>query len=199
VLTTSPQLAQVCQKIKNKNKFNQSNPHETKTMIGKLNIEINFPILILVGGTANVYISKEEYTICKREHIEILKQVQEILIDAQGNSYTRTEIIPLENINKLNGFSMKHLGFGYCYVERNVAKLTTMTATELKIEAKQLLQWQLANKIKEQEQIQRLAPMLDTITEREDILRYLFYFAEPSYFETPLAFVGLLDQQTTIP
>jgi hypothetical protein len=111
--------------------------------------------------------------------------LNEFIIDAKGNYYKRKEITSLGYINILGGFSLKFAGFGVCYVDKKLEKLNELTIEELKAKCKSIIKSKKSFYNATDINIKQLEKQLETVDNREFILDYLFFFAEPSYFDLP--------------
>lgn len=108
-------------------------------MKGKINIELKFPIIVSVDGEYSVSMNIDEYTILPKKHITELIHYKEFIIDLDGNLYNRTEIIPIQLINRFCGFSFKFGKFNVCYVEKIIEKIGSITEEGLKKECKKII------------------------------------------------------------
>jgi len=152
---------------------------------GKINIQIPFPIILLVETEVSVVQTLKDYLVCKKSYIPILRNLEETLIDSQGNLYKRVGVSPLGFINVLAGFRFKYAGFGVCYVAKEIEKLGLISGEELKKKGEQIIKHKKGFYNETTLEIERWKAEFDMLRDREDILRYLFYFASPSHYNNP--------------
>lgn len=154
-------------------------------MKGKTNIELSFPIISIIGKDVEVMKGLDEYTICLKSFIPNLNKLNEYIIDSQGNFYKRKEVISLGYINFLRGFSLKFAGFGVCYVDKKLEKLKELTVEELKEKGKNIIKYKKRYYNETTLNISKFENEFEILGKREDVLRHLFFFAEPTLFEKP--------------
>ena len=152
---------------------------------GKLNLELSFPIILLVENQVSIAQEPAEFLIRKRSYIPTLRKLEEKIIDADGNAYRNTGITALGNINWFGGFSLSYTGFGVCYVSRELVKTGHLSVEELKAEGRTILQSRKRYFGGTTLNIKKWAAEFKNLTHREDVLRYVFYFAGTSYYKNP--------------
>jgi hypothetical protein len=154
-------------------------------MGGKINIDVSFPIISMTNNDVQVFQQVVDYAICRKKSIEKLKKLNEQILDSTGILYKRGDIFPLKRVNFFGGFSLKFASFGVWYVEKEFIKLKLLTDEELKIQGRDVLRKKAKLFEGTTLNIKKWAKEFEGLTERDDLLRYLFYFAGPSYYHTP--------------
>lgn len=154
-------------------------------MTGRINIEISFPIISFTMN--DIYLSQtiKTYAIAKEAQIPQLNKIDEFVIDSDGELYKRKSIKFLNYINYINGFSLKFAGFGTCYLDIELDKIKTLSTIELFDYGIKILALNEDFYSDTTLPIQKWKIEFGSLSDREDILRYMFYFANTSYYYNP--------------
>lgn len=154
-------------------------------MKGTLNINISFPIISNIENQFYVSQTILNYTVCKRSYIPILSRLNESIIDSEGVHYKRKEVSFTSYINLLGGLSLKYGGFGASFVHKNVEKLKILSTEQLKETGNKILSYKQDFFSRTDLPIEKWRKEFEILEEREDVLRYLFYFTDTSRYHNP--------------
>jgi hypothetical protein len=152
---------------------------------GKLNIDLPFPIIVFNGNDIDVIQETEHYLMCKKSRIPILAKFKETIMDCYGNEYIRTDIKPLKHINMFYGFSLPFGGFGVCYLEIKIEKIKALSNDELKERGRKIINSKRKLYSGTTLNFKKWEKEFYDLADKEDILRYLFYFAKYEYYVAP--------------
>lgn len=152
---------------------------------GLLTLDISFPIIVRIENDFSVMQNIQEYTTCLRSYIPALNILPESIIDANGIMYKRGEVIFLKYINAFKGFSIKYGGFGVSYVQKQLSKIKDLTVNELKDIGLDIIKSNQNFYSGTALDIQKWQDEFKILTDKENCLRYLFYFADTSRFYDP--------------
>ncbi len=154
-------------------------------MKGKLNIHVPFPIISISEHDMYVSASLETYAVAKKSSIPELNNFSELIIDAQGVLYRRTSIRALQYINIFRGFSLGGAGFGFCYLDVELEKIIILSIEELKNYGNNAVEFNMEYYEGTTLPIKKYKTTFNALEEREDVLKYLFFFAGADYFHPP--------------
>ncbi len=158
-------------------------------MRGRINIDISFPIISIFkdGENSDVYVAQtvQAYTVGKKSYTNKPSGLFEIIIDSNGVLYKKNSAQPLGYINIFRGFSLKSAGFGVCYFDVELEEISVLSIQELKHYGFEILEINSSFYEGTMLPIEKWRVEFERLTSREDVLRYMYYFAGTSYYKYP--------------
>ena len=154
-------------------------------MKGKINITVSFPIVLIEPGFAEVCQSLSKLTVGLKSSVPILNKRRRLIIDSDGFLYEIVLMKPLQYINFLKGFSLRWTGFGVCYMDIELAKIGPLSQEELVEYGLKIIKWKQNYFNETTLPIKERRAEFIKLKYKEDVLRYLFYFAGTEYYFSP--------------
>lgn len=160
----------------------------------RINIEIQMPVIhkndsLTEGYTSyGVYQCQDDILICNNNYLKMIEDGEifnEELIDCNGILYKVKYREKLSPVNSFWGIFLPNSGFLKYHINLYLQEIQLLNENELKQIATEIL------KEKDDFFYNTLLPIekwykeLQNIEDRNDILRYLFYFADPGRYYTP--------------
>ena len=152
---------------------------------GKINIEVEFPLIVSFEKQFYVAETVSQYTTCKKKFIPILEGLTESVIDANGILYKRHGVKFFKYVNAFLGFSIKYAGFGACYVEKELERVGAMNVDDLKRKGHQIINSNKNAFVDIDINVNEIRTEFDSLLIKEDILTYMRYLTDVSRFRKP--------------
>jgi hypothetical protein len=152
-------------------------------------INIAFPILCIYEGRAEVIQRYEKISRARKARIPGMKKLLQPILDCNGNEYSIIDITPKGYINPFFGFSLGHAGFGVCNLDIEYEKVKALSVEELKLIGGKIIRLNEEFYTDRDLQVERWVSEFNGLSNREDVLRYMFYLANPLYYNDP----GVID------
>ena len=153
---------------------------------GQINIEISFPTIGISGNEFWVIQHRDDFTICNNKFLKEFNESKTKLnfLDSTGGYYRCSKIEKIGYTNILWGFNLVTMGstfFANIYLEKN----EELSIDELKKMGISILNFQKEYFSGTTLDIRKWKLEFLALKDKEDILRFLFYFGDPGRYNDP--------------
>jgi hypothetical protein len=153
---------------------------------GSINLEIVFPIISIFKTEFSVVQTKNQFTICNNQFLEQLKKNygDYRVLDSLGNLYSNNKIERLGYTNILFGFNLAG-GTSTYFANVYLEKISELSIEELKKIGFNILKSKKDFFSGTMLNIKKWQAEFKELDNREDVLRYIFYFVDTSRYRNP--------------
>jgi len=156
---------------------------------GLINIDISFPIIIHYFGEFGVIQLRHQLTKTNKNFIENFNQKKSefVIIDSIGCRYILNKIEKLGYTNMFWGFSLANAGVSSYFADIYLEPLGELSTQELKELGFEILKSKenYFEEVDLDSEIKNWKKEFEQLTDRENVLRYMFYFADISRYLSP--------------
>ncbi len=153
---------------------------------GTINIKISFPVISKTNYGYSVSQSANEFVICNKSYLDGIKkgEIREEIIDSAGNLFRKLKTEPVGYTNILWGFDLASFSSTY-YADVYLEKLKELTVPQLIAIGLDVLKNKPSYYSDTMLDIEKHKEVFLQLNKKEDILKYIFFFVEPTNFHSP--------------